>query len=75
MKTREEFLEILYVTALLFKNTLKSRAVSNFPRDNPFYNKTVFLDTFYIDNKPIVRVVDEATEFQAARWLNGFSAE
>lgn len=29
----------------------------------------------YIDGSPILRIVDEATRFQAARWLNNVSAK
>ncbi len=49
-----------------FKFTLKEDA--NF-------NYSILVDIMYIDGSPILHVVDEATRFQAARWLNNVSAK
>lgn len=39
------------------------------------FNHTVFVDVFYISGDPVLHLVDEATKFQAARWLNNMTAE
>eukprot|EP00171_Calliarthron_tuberculosum_P004960 IDg4960t1 len=44
-------------------------------RDDRDFNHTIYIDIFYIDGKPILHVVDEATRYQAARWLESASAE
>lgn len=44
-------------------------------RDDKDFNHTVFVDIFYIDKKPILHVVDEATRYQAARWLPNVTAD
>ena len=44
-------------------------------RDDIAFNHTVVVDVMYIDNLPILHVVDEATRFQAARWLQNISSE
>src|SRR5438045_1894823 len=48
-----------------FKFTLK---------DDIHFNYALIVDVMYIDNKPILHVVDQATSFQAARWLQSISA-
>ena len=49
-----------------FKFTLRS--------ENIAFNHTVYADVMYINNSPILHVVDEATRFQAARWLESMTA-
>jgi hypothetical protein len=49
-----------------FKFTLK---------DDHNFNHTVYLDVFYVDNEPILHVIDESTRFQAARFLKSMSAK
>lgn len=44
-------------------------------RDDVDFNHTVYADIFYIDGQPILHVVDEATRFQAARWLSRVTSE
>jgi hypothetical protein len=45
-------------------------------KDDPVFNHTVVADIMYLDgNSPVLQVVDEATSFQAARFLNDISAE
>src|SRR6266516_285391 len=39
------------------------------------FNHSIFVDIMYIDGKPILHVIDEATRFQAARWLQNISAK
>ena len=41
--------------------------------DNLDFNHTVFVDIFYIDGKPVLHVVDEATGFTVARFLKDIS--
>jgi Reverse transcriptase (RNA-dependent DNA polymerase) len=50
-----------------FKFTLRS--------DNVEFNHTIYVDVMYINNSPILHVVDEATRFQATRWLDNMSAQ
>ncbi|OXV05485.1 hypothetical protein Egran_06747, partial [Elaphomyces granulatus] len=39
------------------------------------FNHSVYVDIMYINGSPLLHVIDEATRFQAARWLNyGISA-
>ncbi len=38
-------------------------------RDNVNFNFTIFVDIMYINNSPILHVVDEVTRYQAAKWL------
>jgi hypothetical protein len=50
-----------------FKFTLK---------DDPVFNHTIVVDTMYLEgNIPVLHVVDEATSFQAARFLENITAE
>ena len=44
-------------------------------RDEKTFNPSIYIDVQYIDSKPILHVVDEATLYQAARWLDKVSAE
>lgn len=44
-------------------------------RENKEFNHTVYVDIFYIDNHPILHVVDEATNYQAAKWLRRVNTE
>ncbi|KHJ30188.1 hypothetical protein EV44_g3772 [Erysiphe necator] len=39
------------------------------------FNHLILVDIMYIDNNPVLHIVDEATNFQAARWLKNFSAK
>lgn len=38
------------------------------------FNHNVYIDIFYIDGKPVLHMVNEATRFQAAKWLTNVSA-
>lgn len=37
------------------------------------FNKVVYIDIVTIDKKPVLHVVDEATRYQAAKWLRNYS--
>ncbi|POS82418.1 hypothetical protein EPUL_005471, partial [Erysiphe pulchra] len=52
---------------LRFKFTLKDA-------DNVHFNQSIFADVLYIDGAPVLHVVDEATRFQAARFLPNMTA-
>lgn len=39
------------------------------------FNQTVFVDIFYIEKKPILRVIDKSTRYLAARWLLNVTAD
>jgi hypothetical protein len=39
------------------------------------FNHTVIIDIMYIDNKPLLHAVDEATRFHAANWLTNLTTE
>jgi hypothetical protein len=43
--------------------------------DDVSFNHTIIVDVMYIDGSPILHVADEATRFQAARWLNNMTAQ
>ena len=43
-------------------------------RDDRDFNHTVFVDVLAIDGKNVLQVIDEATAFQAARFLANMSA-
>ncbi|RAL61913.1 hypothetical protein DID88_002402 [Monilinia fructigena] len=45
------------------------------PDKNFEFNHTILVDVLYINNDPILHIVDEATRFQAARWLSNVSAK
>jgi hypothetical protein len=44
-------------------------------RDDVNFNYSVIVDVMYVENSPILHVIDEATRFQAARWLQNISAK
>ena len=45
-------------------------------RDNDVdFNHSIYVDILYIDGRPMLHVVDEATNYQAARWLRSGTAE
>ena len=44
-------------------------------RDDVAFNYSIIVDIFYINGKPVLHVVDEATRYQAGRWLNSMSAK
>lgn len=52
---------------LRFKFTLRDS-------DNVDFNQSIFADILYIDGAPVLHVVDEATRFQAARFLQDMTA-
>jgi hypothetical protein len=44
-------------------------------RDDVQFNYCIIVDIFYIEGKPVLHVVDEATRYQAGRWLLNISAK
>lgn len=44
-----------------FKFTLKDEEID--------FNHSIYIDIMHIDNRPVLHVIDEATRYQAARWL------
>lgn len=44
-------------------------------REGKNFNHMVYTDILYIVGKPILHVVDEATYFQALRWLEDMPSE
>ena len=50
-----------------FKFTLRDE-------DNSMFNYNLIIDVMYINNIPVLHVVDEATRMNAARWLSGMSS-
>lgn len=44
-------------------------------RDDTEFNFNIIVDIMYISGKPILHVVDEATRFQAGKWLQNISAK
>ena len=43
-------------------------------REDVNFNYSIIVDIMYIDNEPILHVIDEATRFQSTRWLANISA-
>lgn len=43
-------------------------------RDDAQFKSTIYVDLFWIDKKTVLHVVDEATRYQAARWVPSVSA-
>ncbi|TAQ84532.1 hypothetical protein B7494_g7146 [Chlorociboria aeruginascens] len=44
-------------------------------KDDIDFNYSILVDIFYINNKPVLYIVDESTGFQAGRWLKDISAK
>lgn len=44
-------------------------------RDDVDFNHSVYVDTMFIEGKPVLHVVDEATNYQGARWLLASTAD
>ena len=44
-------------------------------KDHINFNYTIIIDIMYIDGKEILHVIDEATCFQAAKWLDTISTK
>ncbi len=44
-------------------------------RDDVNFNYSVIIDVMYVENSSILHVIDEATRFQAARWLQSINAK
>ena len=44
-------------------------------KDDINFNYNVIIDIMYIGSKPVLHLVDEATRFQAGRWLKNVSAQ
>jgi hypothetical protein len=43
-------------------------------REDVNFNCSIIVDVFYIQSQPVLHVVDEATRYQAGRWLTNISA-
>lgn len=44
-------------------------------RDDVEFNHSIIVDVMYIDGKPVLHIVDEATRFNAACWLANISSK
>ncbi|KAI0990859.1 hypothetical protein K3495_g17328, partial [Podosphaera aphanis] len=44
-------------------------------RDDVDFNHSIYIDIMYIDGSPVLHVVDEATRFQAAKWLRNMTSQ
>jgi hypothetical protein len=44
-------------------------------QDDIDFNHSIIIDIMYIDNKPILHIIDKGTRFQAARWLTNMTAK
>jgi hypothetical protein len=42
---------------------------------DPVFNYCIIVDIMYIEGNPLLHIIDEATRFQAARWLRSLSAK
>eukprot|EP00171_Calliarthron_tuberculosum_P022726 IDg22726t1 len=45
------------------------------PREDLIFNSEVVVDIMYIEGRPVLHLVDRATHYQAARFLNDISTE
>jgi hypothetical protein len=43
-------------------------------RDDVEFNYSIFVDIMYINNQPLLHIVDEGTRFQNGKWLRNISA-
>jgi hypothetical protein len=43
-------------------------------RDDIDFNHSIIVDIMYINGNPVLHIIDEATRFNAARWLDSISA-
>jgi hypothetical protein len=43
--------------------------------EDPVFNYCILVDVMYIDGDPLLHIIDEATRYQAARWLQNLSAK
>jgi hypothetical protein len=44
-------------------------------REDLDFNHSVYVDIMYINGSPVLHIIDEATRYQAARWLQNISAK
>ena len=44
-------------------------------REDLDFNHSVYVDVMYINGSPVLHIIDEATRYQAARWLQNISAK
>ena len=44
-------------------------------RDDVEFNYCIIVDIFYIDGRPVLHIIDEATRYQAGRWLKDVSSK
>jgi hypothetical protein len=44
-------------------------------REDLDFNHSIFVDIMYINGNPVLHIIDEATRYQAARWLQNVSAK
>ena len=44
-------------------------------KDDVNYNYSIIVDIFYINGKPVLHIVDQATRFQAGGWLKNLTAK
>lgn len=44
-------------------------------QDDCKFNHSIYVDITYIEGQPLLHVVDEATRFEAARWVKSMSAQ
>lgn len=74
-ETRVILLDIMRTCVACQTYAQKPRRFKFTLRDDKDFNHTVYADIFYIDAKPILHVVDEATNYQAAQWLPTVSSQ
>ena len=44
-------------------------------REDLHFNATIIVDIFYIEGRPVLHIVDEATRYQAGRWLQNMTSK
>jgi hypothetical protein len=65
-------LAIEYLTKFCHHCQIHSKSLGRFRfilRDDVEFNYSIIVDVMYISGNPILHIIDEATRFQAGRWL------
>jgi hypothetical protein len=70
-----EYLNKFYSHCQLHRKSLRRFKFTLRVEQDPIFNYSIFIDIMYIDSSLILHTIDEATRFQAAKWLRDVSAK
>ena len=74
-ETRQTLEAISRECELCQRNAQAPRRFKFALHDDKQFNSTIYVDVLYINGRPVLHVVDEATNYQAARWLPNVAAD